>query len=215
MRYTIVFVLAAVVACGGKNGSKAADAPDTGSGSDSNTNTGCGLVTCQSAGATCGPIGDGCGGVLDCGTCTNPGDTCGGGGQLFTCGNGGGSGSGSCTPTGCGAANCGVVADGCGGVTASCGTCSGGQICGAGGTPNVCATPVCTTGLCTQQNACTGQPQLTTISGTVTAPGHPNGTGWGTWTPDPIYGALVYVPNGSAGAPSWGVTDFTPGVSNV
>ena len=29
---------------------------------------GCGLVTCASADATCGPVGDGCGGVIDCGT---------------------------------------------------------------------------------------------------------------------------------------------------
>lgn len=214
VRYTILLALA-LAACGHKNGTSG-DAGG-GGGGDSATDSngaGCGLTTCQSQGATCGPIGDGCGGVLDCGTCPNPGDTCGGGGQLFTCGNGGGSGSGACTPHGCGTANCGVVADGCGGVTASCGTCSGGQVCGAGGTANVCATPVCTTGLCTQQNACTGMAQLTTISGTVTAPGHPSGPPWGNnWKPDPIYGALVYVPNGSAGAPTWGVTDFTPGVS--
>jgi hypothetical protein len=31
--------------------------------------------------------------------------------------------------------------------------------------------------------------------------------------PDPIYGALAYVPNGSAGAPSYGVTAFPSGVS--
>ena len=40
----------------------------------------------------------------------------------------------------------------------------------------------------------------TTISGTVTAPGHDDTATWGT--PDPIYGALVYVPNGAAGPPT-------------
>jgi len=37
---------------------------------------------------------------------------------------------------------CGPVADVCGGTTANCGSCSGGQACGAGGTPNKCA-PLC------------------------------------------------------------------------
>ena len=39
----------------------------------------------QAAGAECGPIGDGCGGLIDCGPCTAP-DTCGGGGTPFKCG---------------------------------------------------------------------------------------------------------------------------------
>jgi hypothetical protein len=214
VRYTLVLLLA-LAACGNKNSGKGGDAGNGDATTTDGTNVGCGLITCQSANAGCGPIGDGCGGTVDCGMCPS-GQSCGGGGTLFQCGSGGGSGSGgSCTPRTCTQANasCGVVGDGCGGVTASCGTCTGGQICGAGGTANVCATPVCTTGLCTQQNACTGMAQLTTISGTITAPGHANGTGWGTWTPDPIYGALVYVPNGSAGAPGWGVQDFTAGVS--
>lgn len=167
-------------------------------------------MTCASQNATCGPIGDGCGGTIDCGTC-NPPDTCGGGGTLFTCGSGGGSGSGSCTPRTCGqaGATCGVVSDGCGSVTASCGTCPTGEICGAT-MPNQCGLPPCQGPLCGQQMACTGMPQ-TTISGTVTAPGHDDTATWGT--PDPIYGALVYVPNGTAGAPTYGVTGFTPGVA--
>jgi hypothetical protein len=64
--------------------------------------------------------------------------------------------------------------------------------------------------LCLQQNACPNQP-TTTISGRVTAPGHADTSQWGD--PDPIYGALVYVPNGAAGPPTYGVTAFTPGVS--
>lgn len=177
------------------------DMPGPGSGS------GCGLVTCASLGATCGPIGDGCGGVIDCGTCTAP-ETCGGGGVHFTCGGGG---PGSCTPRSCAAAGaeCGVVGDGCGGVTADCGSCPTGQTCGGGGVPNVCATPPCG-GLCNQVDACTGQSK-TSISGTVTAPGHDNTQVFGA--PDPIYGALVYVPNGAAGPPTYGVTPFPQGVS--
>lgn len=183
------------------------DGDNGGSGGGSAT---CGLSSCTAQNAMCGPIGDGCGGSIDCGSCTSP-ESCGGGGTLFTCG---GTGSGSaCTPRTCAqaGATCGQVADGCGGLTASCGTCLSGETCGAGSTPNTCATgPACTTGLCLQQNACSMMPK-TSISGTVTAPGHDNTAMWGT--PDPIYGALVYVPNGAAGPPTYGVTPFATGVS--
>jgi hypothetical protein len=43
--------------------------------------------TCQGAGADCGKIGDGCGGVVDCGACPN-GKICGGGGVANKCGGG-------------------------------------------------------------------------------------------------------------------------------
>jgi len=39
----------------------------------------CAPLTCVQASATCGKVGDGCGGLLDCGTCVAP-DSCGGGG---------------------------------------------------------------------------------------------------------------------------------------
>ncbi len=55
---------------------------DTGS---EDARRGCGLVTCESAGATCGPVGDGCGGIINCGTCAAP-QTCGGGGMPSRCG---------------------------------------------------------------------------------------------------------------------------------
>ena len=58
---------------------------------------GCGLRTCQSVGANCGPLGDGCDGVLQCGTCNSP-DICGGGGPSVCGLNGGTGGSGGgCT----------------------------------------------------------------------------------------------------------------------
>jgi hypothetical protein len=37
------------------------------------------------AGANCGTLADGCGGLLNCGACTAP-DTCGGGGLANVCG---------------------------------------------------------------------------------------------------------------------------------
>ena len=168
----------------------------------------CNLVTCTSQNATCGPVGDGCGGSVDCGMCTAP-DFCGGDGTLFSCG--GGSGSGACVPRTCDAAGaeCGAIANGCGELTPSCGTCPTGQICGAGGVPNICATPPCT-GLCLKQQTCAGN-TTTTITGTVTAPGHTDTVTWGA--PDPIYGALVYVPNGEGGPPTYGVSPFTAGVT--
>jgi hypothetical protein len=41
--------------------------------------------TCAGLAFNCGPAGDGCGGMLSCGTCTSP-QTCGGGGQASVCG---------------------------------------------------------------------------------------------------------------------------------
>ncbi len=116
---------------------------------------GCGLLNCAKIGATCGPIGDGCGGVLNCDTCV--GDkcgcqapqTCGGGGTPFQCG-----GTGACIPKTCEQlnVNCGPVADGCGGLL-NCGSCSAPLSCGGGGTPSVCGTggtggPTCTPKTC-------------------------------------------------------------------
>ena len=166
----------------------------------------CGKTTCASLGASCGPIGDGCSSAeFECGTC-GAGEVCGGGeGTPFTCG------PDPCKPRTCAdaGASCGRIADGCGSLTPSCGTCAAPAVCGAAGVPNTCAIPPCT-GLCLQIAACPAQPK-TTITGTVTAPGHAAGSPFGT--PDPIYGALVYIPNGAAGAPSYGVKPFTPGVS--
>src|SRR5262245_15264751 len=59
----LIFV-AAVVGCGHHPGNGNGDG-NPGGGSDSGSAS-CGLVTCASANAMCGPIGDGCGGVVDC-----------------------------------------------------------------------------------------------------------------------------------------------------
>jgi hypothetical protein len=46
----------------------------------------CTSTTCAAQGFDCGPAGDGCGNLLDCGGCPAP-QTCGGGGQPGVCGN--------------------------------------------------------------------------------------------------------------------------------
>ncbi len=98
-------------------------------------------VSCTSAGAQCGPLADGCGGMLQCGSCAS--GTCGGGGTANQCGS-------ACTPTTCAALgfNCGPAGDGCGG-SLSCGTCTGAEICGGGGSPSVCgSTSTCVPKTC-------------------------------------------------------------------
>lgn len=154
---------------------------------------GCVARTSCPAGLNCGAYADGCGSTISCGACGVPGQTCGGGGTPNVCGSGNSCQTRSCTQAG---ATCGQVGDGCGGLTASCGTCGGGFICGGGGIPNVCGTNVpdagACTNLCLQQNQCaTG---LNSVTGTVVAPTDP-ALGYGN--PDPIPGALVYVPNGT------------------
>jgi hypothetical protein len=49
----------------------------------------CFSETCGDLGLQCGYVGDGCGNVLDCGTCTGA-ETCGGGGVANMCGGGDG-----------------------------------------------------------------------------------------------------------------------------
>jgi len=109
----------------------------------------CVSESCAQQGFSCGPAGDGCGNLLQCGTCPT-GQTCGGGGTPGVCGA-------SCTPRTCGAqgVQCGPAGDGCGG-SLSCGTCPTGQTCGGGGTPGVCGSGTCTAKTCTQQNISCG-----------------------------------------------------------
>jgi hypothetical protein len=152
---------------------------------------GCVPATCASLGVSCGPAGDGCGGLLACGTCPAA-LACGGGGTPSVCG-----GTSHCVPRTCASSDCGPIADGCGGLL-QCATCTAPSICGGGGTPSVCGGApdggTCTN-LCLQQVACDGG-ATTTVSGTVFAP---NGV-------DPLYNALVYVPNAPVAA-------FPPGVA--
>jgi hypothetical protein len=65
-----------------------------------------------------------------------------------------------CTPVTCASlsSSCGSFPDGCGG-TLTCGACSGGQVCGGGGVPGVCATRICTApGWCWQNPMPQGNP---------------------------------------------------------
>jgi hypothetical protein len=94
----------------------------------------CTRSTCTAQGIGCGPAGDGCGGVLDCGTCKAP-QTCGGGGTPSQCG------APTCTPRTCAqqGIQCGPAGDGCGDAV-MCPSCAAPATCGGGGTPGQCGT---------------------------------------------------------------------------
>ncbi len=139
--------------------------------------------TCASQGIGCGPAGDGCGNLLQCGTCNAP-LTCGGGGQASQCG-----GNNSCVPRTCAqqGLNCGPAGDGCGGQL-DCGTCTAPAFCGGGG-PSVCGNGQVATDAGVYVTCDGGG--VTSISGVVVA-----GTEAAFGTPDPIYNAYVYIPSG-------------------
>jgi hypothetical protein len=145
---------------------------------------GCVPLVCEAQGGTyCGTIGNGCGGVLECGDCTG-GATCAGGGVANVCG-----GAPGCIPVECttegGAQYCGVIGDGCGGLL-DCAECADGMACGGDGVAHVCpgtGGPVCTNIAC-DVDMCAGG-GTTSVSGVVYDPAGVN----------PIYNAVVYVPN--------------------
>ncbi|HEX3770189.1 MAG TPA: hypothetical protein VHV30_04965 [Polyangiaceae bacterium] len=176
---------AAPAFCGG-GGFSVCGAPDGGGGGGGIA--ACVPATCPSLGFACGMAGDGCGNLLDCGSCAAPA-FCGGGG-FSACGGTGGGTRVACTPRTCASLgdNCGPAGDGCGNLL-QCGSCGGPDICGGGGTPGVCGHNC--TGLCTQQMACPGAP--TTLTGRVLA-------GVSSWvpagtSPDPVPNAIVYIPS--------------------
>ncbi|MBI5534168.1 MAG: hypothetical protein HY898_15705 [Deltaproteobacteria bacterium] len=135
----------------------AADAKKDGNGS-------CVPLTCGAIGAECGSTPDGCGSVLECGSC-KPNVVCGGGGPN-QCG------STPCTPKTCaGLPNaCGVMSDGCA-ETIDCGSCTAPKTCGGGGVANTCG---CAAPSCASLGASCGTPSdacgNTVSCGTCTAP---------------------------------------------
>jgi hypothetical protein len=156
--------------------------------------------SCHDLALGCGPAGDGCGNILDCGPCSFP-QFCGGGGfsicggDLFAQDGGSACPARTCQSLGF---NCGPQGDGCGGLIA-CGTCSGADTCGGGGVPSVCGhAAVPCTNLCNNQVACDAG--TTSITGQVVA-----ATPAQYGAPDPVPNVVVYVPNGA-------VQPFAPGV---
>lgn len=103
----------------------------------------CGTVTCGPACPTCTPetcatlgvgcgsgFSDGCGGLLNCGSCSGV-NTCGGGGTPSQCG---------CTAKTCAQLGCGTPSDSCG-HTLNCGCDQVPQTCGGDGQTSVCGFP--------------------------------------------------------------------------
>ena len=105
----------------------------------------CQKNTCAALGKDCGPLADGCGDVLDCGTCGG-GKSCGGGGVENVCG------IGTCQRTTCSAIGlkyCGTNAsDGCGNFLDCSGACVGPETCGANEVANTCGIQACKAKTC-------------------------------------------------------------------
>jgi len=131
-----VFVMLVVGACGGGAGSKVdqtdGDGGPGGPGGQLGDGGGCQPKTCADMGYNCGQNADGCGNLLDCGTCTAP-TFCGAGG-FSKCGGDEPGDGGICTPKTCAdqGFTCGPAGDGCGNMIA-CGACNAPQFCGGGG----------------------------------------------------------------------------------
>ncbi len=156
-RFAVALVVTATWGCGGSgnepidlDGGIEGDATFDGVTVDTNVDSpfildsgGCKAKTCADLGTNCGPVADGCGAIVECGTCSAP-EICGGGGKASTCG------TAACTKKTCAdlAATCGKQGDGCGGLI-DCGTCTAPASCGGGGVPNECGISGADGGVCT------------------------------------------------------------------
>jgi len=160
----------------------------------------CTPKTCAAMGYDCGPVANGCGGLVNCGTCPS-GFGCGVGGKPNVCG----STTTACVKKTCAdvGANCGPVSDGCGGLTASCGTCTSPETCGGGGVASKCGgAATCVKKTCADfPGTCGAQPDgcggLTASCGTCTAPQTCGGGG----TPSVCGGAPLCTPKTCADYP--------------
>ena len=116
--------------------------------------------TCASAHAGCGPVGDGCGNLIQCGTCTAP-ETCGGAGVPYKCGDGTGADGAAClSPLSSCTSTSGPVCVDLQTDANNCGAC--GVACGAG--------LACIAGACTPE--CTGTPACDADAGQVCVGDH-------------------------------------------
>ncbi len=109
----------------------------------------CKALSCGDQGITCGPAGDGCGNVIQCGNC-GVGMACGAGGAS-TCGPV----ANPCTPGTCASLGftCGPAGDGCGDLL-DCGSCTSPETCGGGGVANQCGAPPCKPATCNASQTC-------------------------------------------------------------
>jgi hypothetical protein len=156
--------------------------------------------TCAAMGYDCGPVADGCAGLVDCGTCPT-GTACGIGGKPNVCGTS----IAPCVKKTCAdlGANCGPISDGCGGLTASCGTCTGLETCGGGSVPSKCGgAPACVKKTCADYPGTCGQQTdgcggLTVSCGTCASPLTCGGGG----TPSKCGGAPACIPKTCAAYP--------------
>jgi hypothetical protein len=137
--------------CGGGGNPGACGSPP-----DAGSSGGCVPMTCAAyPTGTCGRQADGCGALTpDCNPCPM-GQTCGGCGVSGQCCT---PPSSMCTPQPCpSSVMCGPATDGCGGVIASCGTCTPPQTCGGGGVSGQCGgNSGCAPLTCAQQNIACG-----------------------------------------------------------
>ena len=90
----------------------------------STQNLDCAPTTCAAENKNCGDMPDGCGGVINCGSCIAP-NACGGGNVANVCGQGAQCARVSCEHAG---AECGVVSNGCDGID-RCAKCAPRQEC--------------------------------------------------------------------------------------
>jgi hypothetical protein len=101
----------------------------------------CTPKTCADVGANCGAVSNGCGGLLQCGTC-DAGASCGIGDAANVCAVG--VPDAACPAQSCAQQGifCGMAGDGCGNAI-DCGPCASPNTCGGGGQGGLCGAPVC------------------------------------------------------------------------
>ena len=168
---------------------------DSGSGGTDGGHDACVPKTCAQQGFDCGTAGDGCGNVIDCGTCPT-GQTCGGGRRPERLRRR----RRACRRPARSRASTAAWRPTAAAASSSAARCPASQICGGGGA-NVCGSARRVHRPLPPADHLPGHGARRASAARST---RPNGT-------DPLYNALVYVPNG--GPRHYGVQPFTPGVA--